>query len=203
MRSLSTPSSWFDHAWRWLSVLGLALAFGASEGLAQSSATTPRSERQVKAAYIFNFGRFIVWPESTRRGSNTDFPIGVLGDDRLAEELVTLLHDRTIRDQPIAVRRVRAPEDLTDLRILVVGELDSLRWTPSLVVLREKPVLIVGSTPEFARSIGHIGFYLDDKSVRFAINPSALRRSNLQASSRLLSLALIVDTDPVAASPMP
>ncbi len=203
MRSLLLHLPLFDRTRHWLCVLGVALAIGGESVAQPLPAAAPRSERQVKAAYIFNFGRFIVWPEPTRRGASSIFTIGVLGDDRLAEDLVALLHDRTIRDQPVDIRRVRAPEDLDDLRILVVGELDSLRWTPSLAALREKPVLIVGSTPEFARSIGHVGFYLDDQRVRFAINPSALRRSNLQASSRLLSLALIVDTDPVAASPMP
>lgn len=161
------------------------------------------SERQVKAAYIFNFGRFIVWPDPARRDPDAAFAIGVLGDNLLASEMRQLLRDRTIRDQPIRIRQVVTPNDLDGLSILVVGDADLVRWTPALTDLRSRPVLLVGSRPEFARELGHIGFYVEDQRVRFAINPAALRRSDLQASSRLLALALIVNADPLSSSPSP
>lgn len=189
--------------WRFAVIL-LVGGAGVSPCLrADPADSPPRSERQVKAAYIYNFGRFIAWPEASRRSTPGPFKIGVLGDDLLADELASLLSDRSIRDHVIEVVRIRTPEDLLPLRILVIGEIDLTRWAPALNTLRDRPVLIVGSAPDFARATGHIGFYVADQRVRFAINPATLRRSNLQASSRLLSLALVVDTDPVTASPAP
>jgi hypothetical protein len=52
--------------------------------------------------------------------------------------------------------------------------------------------LIVAESIEAARHGAHIGFYLEESRVRFAINETELRKDKLEVSSELLKLAKIV-----------
>ncbi len=56
-------------------------------------------------------------------------------------------------------------------------------------------VLTIAETPGFARRGGVINFTLEDSKVRFEVNVDAAQQVGLNISSRLLSLAKIVQTD--------
>jgi hypothetical protein len=63
-----------------------------------------------------------------------------------------------------------------------------------LAELDSRAVLTVSEIEGFAQSGGNINFYLEDKKVRFEINPTAARREGLKVSSQLLSLGKIIQT---------
>jgi hypothetical protein len=54
----------------------LALAFAAHPALAQRPA-----EYQVKAAYLYGFGRFVEWPSGAAVAADGAFVLCVLGED--------------------------------------------------------------------------------------------------------------------------
>ena len=58
-------------------LLCLFLAFPSGAPVAAQ----PVSEYDVEAAYLYNFGKFVHWPESVQK--NASFDICILGDDEL------------------------------------------------------------------------------------------------------------------------
>ena len=61
--------------------------------------------------------------------------------------------------------------------------------------LNGSPVLIIGDSPEFARSGGIIGLENVENRVRFRVNLDAAQRSGLRLSSRILDLATSVHSE--------
>jgi len=67
---------------RQMAVLSLNLIMGAATGFpgGASGQELAPSEYQMKAAFLYNFAKFVEWPPAVLRGNST-LVIGVLGDD--------------------------------------------------------------------------------------------------------------------------
>jgi len=90
-----------------LAVATLALAFAPP--LALNPAEVPRpSEYEVKAAFLYNFAKFVKWPEDEPMGPT--FVIAVLGKDPFGEILDRTLAGKTVLDKKVEIRRIEAVE---------------------------------------------------------------------------------------------
>lgn len=144
---------------------------------------------QVKAAFLYNFGRFVDWPAN----SSTDpFVIGILGDDPFHGALEATVKDKTIDGRQVLVNRVVSIDAARNCQVLFISPSESQKLPSILNSLKGSPVLTVGETTGFARLGGVINFRIEDYRVRFEINVDAAERAGLKISSKLLSLARIV-----------
>ena len=156
------------------------------------------TEYQIKADFLYNFTRFVNWPDNTTQPEN-NFTLCVLGDDTFGESL-DLLAGRNVQGQVLNVRRLSAQPVTDSCRVLYISQSDSYRMADILATLSGKPVLTVSDTREFARQGGMIRLKLVENKVRFDINIDAVERAGLNISSKLLSLATIVkDSGPETA----
>lgn len=149
------------------------------------------SEYQVKAAFLFNFGKFVEWPESSFLSDNAPFSICVLGDDPFGSALDNL-RGKSIGHRSVAVWRIKRPDAGLRCQILFVSASEESHLAQIFASLRGSNSLAVGQTSGFASAGGAIEFTLDDSHVHFTINPDAIKRAGLRASSQLLALAKIV-----------
>lgn len=145
------------------------------------------SEYEVKAAFLYNFAKFTEWPP---QGAEP-FTICILGEDPFGTAL-DVLQGKPIDGRPVAIRRMREPDDLQRCRIAFVGRPHADRIERLASDLQGQPVLTVGDNPGFVRSGGMIGFVLDDGRIRFEIDPDRISPTGLTVSSQLLNLAFIV-----------
>jgi hypothetical protein len=60
------------------------------------------------------------------------------------------------------------------------------------------PILTISDVDQFARIGGMAQLYVEDGRLRFRVNLDTTKRSRLQLSSKLLSLATIVQDNPNA-----
>jgi hypothetical protein len=149
------------------------------------------TEFAVKAAYLFNFGKFIKWPEPI--GSDHDsFPICVLGSDPFGKVLDATVTGERIDGKKVITRRVAAAADATGCRILFVGRSEEGRLGSLLATLGRSPVLTVSDISGFADRDGMIQFVMDHDRVRFEVNLSATQKAGLSLSSELLKVATSV-----------
>ncbi len=153
---------------------------------------------KVKAAYLYNFAKFIEWPDQASEDDQAPFVIGVLGEDPFGRILDDTVKGKKIAKRPIEIRRLRwsKQEDRAKLErchILYISESERHRTDHIISVLEERPLLIVSDIHEFAHSGGMIGFVLEKGRIVFEINREALERARLKASSKLLKLARIVE----------
>ena len=153
-----------------------------------SYAVVPRlqSEYEVKAAFLFNFTKFIEWPAG-RLGKGETIVIGIVGQDPFGRVIDDIVQGKSIDGHSIAVRRLKWADDLGNCHLLFVpaGEADGGR----LAKLTSRSVVVVGETPGFTRKGGTINFVIDGGRVRFEINGNAAKASGVVISSKLLGLA--------------
>jgi len=148
-------------------------------------------EYQVKAAFLFNFAKFVEWPAQAFKSADSPIEICVLGPNPFGSLLDKAVEGKVVGNRKFVVREVRDAQQAGECQIVFVS---AAGWTRSRAVLGEIKkccVLTVGETGEFIGGGGMINLRLEDARVRVEINPDAAARAGLRISSKLLSLAEI------------
>jgi hypothetical protein len=168
---------------------------GAGHLQAQSEDSGEGSNREyvIKAAYLYQFGRYVQWPANTFSDENAPLVIGVLGPDPFGSILEKIAQTKRIENRPIVLRRFATMAEYKPCHILFIasGVGDEERKA-AIQKARKNPILLVGESPRFAEEGGTINFYLEENKIRFEINTEVAKQDQLKISSKLLSLARIV-----------
>ena len=173
----------------------LACAVLAAVALAPTAAAQEPAaaiEYQVKAAFLYNFAKFVDWPPETFARQDALFVVGVLGNESFSVVLDQVVRGKAINGHPFDVRRLRSPEEAAACQMVFVGARET-RLLPALFkAVRATAVLTVGDGESFTRQGGIMNFVVRDNRVRFEVNTDAAGRAGLSISSKLLQLATIV-----------
>jgi hypothetical protein len=156
------------------------------------------TEYAVKAAFLFQFPRFMKWPESAGGPAPDPVTLCVVGDDPFGPALDEL-GARGAEGLAEGVRvRVRHVDQLkgTGCHIAFISNGERGRLAAHLAAAAKAHVVTVSDLRNFAEDGGVIQFVLDDGRVRFRINRDAAARAGVRLSSRLLALAHIVKDAP-------
>jgi hypothetical protein len=182
----------FSYPYNPATVRSLRAAFAAC-ALVLPPLSAPRAseyaeptEYQVKAAFLYNFAKFVEWPEGRARAP---FVIGVLGEDPFGEVLDRTISGKTIQSREFAVRRLADTAEAPRVDILFISASEKARLPEVLGRLRGSSVLTVGDTDNFVSRGGMVGFRTKGNVVRFDINLREATRAGLKISSQLLRLA--------------
>ncbi len=150
------------------------------------------TEYEVKAAYIYNFAKFVRWPKNALANGNENIRICVLGDDPFGSSL-SAIEGKTAADKRIVVRQTMSPQNARGCEIIFISGSEAERVRQIIRTVSGSPVLTVGDTEGFAEQGVIINFYMEKNTVRFEINPKAATRAGLRLSSNLLRIARIVE----------
>lgn len=175
---IATPAHW-----RLIGTAILALALYAGGAFAQSA-----SSPDIKAAFIFNFARFVAWP-AARLADAQPITVGVIGDDAIADSLASLVKGKSIDRHSVVVKRLAAGDDVTQVHVLFVGTSAKNRVSDILARVGSSPVLTVSDLPRFCAGGGMIQLRNEDDRVRFDVGLDRAEASGLTISSKLLALA--------------
>jgi hypothetical protein len=187
-----------NSMFRRLQILIVALSISLSwapGAFAQSPEVSDSSEYLIKAGFIFNFAKFVEWPSNAFAQPDSPIVIGILGTDPFGTIIDKIVQDKKIGARGFVVKRLKWGTDLKELReckILFIGASERAHMDELVQMLRGLPILTVGETPGFAERGGVIRFVLEDNRVRFEVNVVAARQADLTISSRLLTLARII-----------
>lgn len=175
-----------------LALRRLRLAFAAI-GIAAVLCTVPpaaaqeATENQVKAAYLFNFTKFVRWPAAAT--APDQFRICVIGDQSFAASLDTIIKGEAVDGRPLVRLEPRSIEAARSCQILFIGSGARERGARYLDAVRNAPVLTVGDTSTFLHEGGTIRFVRTGDRLRFDVNLPAANRAGLEISSKLLRVA--------------
>jgi hypothetical protein len=150
-------------------------------------------ERDVKAAYLFNFTKFVDWPRPT--GTNEPFRVCVSGDDALRESVEKTIAGEQVEGRPLLSLAPRTPSEARNCQVLFIGG-DGERETQLLSAVRDLPVLTVSDTLNFARRGGGIEFVREKNRLRFDVNLQGAEQGGIRVSARLLRVARAVHESP-------
>jgi len=178
----------------WLVCIGFAFPSGFS--VAVDAQQSKPSEYQVKAAYLYNFSRFIEWPARPAAETGEPFAICVLGKDPFGPILDATVSGQGAGAQGLVARRLTKPEDALACQILFVGDSEEGHLKEILTALGKVSILTVSDIPRFSERGGMIEFVLKGDRVRFEVNLSNAVNAGLAVSSDLLKVALTVRKNP-------
>jgi hypothetical protein len=188
MRScLTSAKVWLR--WRVLGRVIIVLLALAAVAIATVASTADSSdvEVHVKAAYIYNFARFVEWPAGTAAGP---VRIGVLGHGDLVSPLEEIVRGKSVGGRAIKVTPLATAADAECCEILLIERSEAKHEKEIAQALAGKPVLTVSDDENAPKDGIMIAFQLVDESVRFQINQDAATRAGLKISSQLLKVAI-------------
>lgn len=149
------------------------------------------AEYEVKAAFLYNFGRFVQWPPAAW-GNGDSFVLCLLGRDPFGPALSQTVTGKKIQDKDLVVRQLKQVSQAEGCHILFVSGSERWHLAEVLSEVRTKSVLTVGEAADFTERGGIIGFTVEDSRVRFDINLASAQDAGLTISSQLLKLARII-----------
>lgn len=152
-----------------------------------------QSEDQIKAAFLFNFARYVEWPDAAFSSGSTPVRICMAGADDFASIVSKAVGGKSVGDRAVEVASSVGLEDAGTCHILYVGA--GLEADADVVAssVSGGHVFTVADREGFAASGGIANFIRADNKVRFEINPDAAKQAGLKISSRLLRLAKVVE----------
>ncbi len=153
------------------------------------SAERIKREYAIKAAFIFNFAKFVTWPEPYNRQENLNFCI--LGKDPFGEKVLSQFEGKRVKGKVFRIKKIKHLSSVRRCQMLYVStsERHRLRWILTVVNRMDVPVLTVGDSDRFIKYGGMINLYKYKNKIRFEINNEAARVKGLKISSKLLRLA--------------
>ena len=101
----------------------IVLVFVSTALLSAPAHSVSPTEYQVKAAFIYNFAKFVEWPAEALP-ENRPFVIGIIGHDPFGGLIYEAVSGKTVRDRKIVVNRFSKIEDAVDSHILFIGDSD-------------------------------------------------------------------------------
>lgn len=174
---------------------GLIIILAFSIGKAQGQQYT---EYDLKAAYVYNFSKFITWPSTAFESSESDFKIVVFGSSPITGVLYKALKNRKIMGREISIKVIYSLDDLEDAHILFVSKGMQKEIKQVVSACEYQTTLVIGDVIEgFCQSGGIINFTQKSSKYRFEINNQAAQKSGLKISSKLLALARIISSEEI------
>jgi hypothetical protein len=170
-------------------MLLFAIALGATETPPAGADADRASLGDVEAAYLYNFGKFVRWPDDPSHGPVL---ICVAGKDPFAQTVAHLVTGERLNDRPLQVRNLDRASAVQGCSILFVGDGQRAQMDAYVAAADGKPILTVGDSPDFLARGGIVQFVFEEDHVRFSVNINAAKRNGLALSSQLLKVAVSI-----------
>lgn len=146
-------------------------------------------EYEIKAAFIYNFAKFIEWPETKFTDAKAPLILGILGSGPIGAALESL-ENKTVRGRQLTIQQVAAPENLSQYHMLYICKSEKPELNRIIEHLGSQPILTISDIQDFVKTGGHINLVIRQNKIRFIINSVAAKKANLKISSRLLKLSM-------------
>jgi hypothetical protein len=144
-------------------------------------------ENNLKAVMIYNFTKFMRWPQED---SISTFKIFVMKGSNIVQPLRNIAEKRDFRGKKIVVREIENLNNIKDCGVLVLSDSSNNMLKTILSKAVESNILIVGSQEGLAEEGATVNFVKRDDTIRFEINVSTLKKTNIETNTQLLNLAV-------------
>lgn len=149
-------------------------------------------EYLIKAAFIYNFVKFIDWPGAKMVAKNAKIDICMLGNDGLRAAQSVFKQASTPSLSLNLVQENAQSETLSRCHIVFIDKSEAGHYKEILANLNNQPVLTVSDIDHFAENGGMVGFVLQENKIKLAINPKAAAAAGLKVNAQLLEIAVSV-----------
>jgi len=177
--------------------------------------SAPSKEYQVKAAFIYNFIKFVDWPQSADSSSDEKdgegpkpITIGIIGENLFGSAFESITK-KNIQNRPVVIKylggfaknsfrdkeagrtkyKYNDAGALRACQVLFISPSEKKYCKEIIDTVKDNCVLTVGETKDFLGCGGIVGFITEEKKIKFEINLIAAGNAQLKVRSKLLRLA--------------
>ena len=144
---------------------------------------------KIKAVFIYNFTKYIEWPQAYKEG---EFTIGIIGETPLYSELIKMTETKKVANQTLEVKKFTSPNDVTKCHILYVSRDKSQSLNDVIKKVKNNSTLLVTEENGLVDKGSGINFIIKDNRQKFELNKSNVEKYKLKVSSNLEALAFTV-----------
>jgi hypothetical protein len=156
--------------------------------LAQGQNGAIADPRNVEAAFLLNFTRYVNWPSTVFANDRSPWRVCVVGRDPFGSILDKTFSGRNEKGRPFVVIRTDKMSELKKCHIVYVAYKVSTNRRAALAELDDLPVLTVSNAPEFLQEGGIIRFDVKDY-VTMSVNLDQARSASLSIQTKMLEVS--------------
>ena len=146
-------------------------------------------EYQIKAAFLYNFAKFVEWPADRFADESSSIIFCVIGKDPFGATLEDTVSGKTGKGRHIDISRIDSVDDLDACHLLFVGLSEPERLRQIVASSHAANVLTVGDIDDFIEFGGIIGLMKRENKIQFEINLISAKQARLKLDLKLLRLA--------------
>lgn len=168
----------------------LALVIAAGNVSLTTAGQAPPGEYDVKAAFVYNFLKFVEWPARSAADAKK-ITVCTLGDLPTAAAFDDL-DNQELMGSKLTVRHLARLTNVRECQVLFIASSEERRLSTIMAAVQGSGILTIGDAEGFAQRGVIINFIIQNKKVRFEINAETARQAGLKISSKLMKLASTV-----------
>lgn len=156
----------------------------------KAQADLHEAEYKIHSIFIYNFTKYVQWPEEYSKG---DFIIGILGKTNLDTELQKMATARTISGRKITIKKYADVANVDKrCHILFISSEGSNLLSNVLNKTSGAATLIITQKDGLGKFGSLINFVSMNGKYRFEINMSAFEKSKLKFEQQLKAVAILI-----------
>ncbi|MGA1791919.1 MAG: YfiR family protein [bacterium] len=150
-------------------------------------------EYRVKAGFVYNFAKFIEWPEENTGHDPNSILIGIIPDTP-ATDVFFSLEGKRIGGKRIEVKKYKTVKEkgVENCHVLFFDSKEDVFVKESLLIVKYRSVLTVGHIKGFTQAGGIINFFTEEGRLRFEVNLDAAKHARIKLGSQILMSAEII-----------
>jgi len=150
------------------------------------------TEKELKAAYLFNFLKFVEWNQEYDQNINDGIYVTIVGDEYLYNAFQPV-QEKKVKGRNLVVAFAKKLDEVQPSHLIYISP-DIMKKHKTLPdFISKSGALTVGESESFSKAGGIIGFIRSSDRIRFTISKIAANNANLEISSKLLQLGLVTN----------
>jgi hypothetical protein len=148
-----------------------------------------RPTHEIHAAMVYNFIKYVQWPDETEAGS---FVVGVIGDDNVYNTLKQWYDGKPKGSKKYVVKKLASAAETSDCHVVYIGKAKNKEFESIKASTTGKSILTVTDGNGMGQKGSCINFKVVDGKLKFELNQTTVTSSNLKISSQLSSMAILL-----------
>jgi hypothetical protein len=146
------------------------------------------NEYEIKAAFIYNFSKFVEWPDNVISPSADSITLCIIGNNPFGN-MIRAIEGKAVKNKTLSIKNITSPVNIKGCNILFIASSEEDNLKPILSQAAKNHALTIGDTEGFDKMGVIINMFIEEDKVRFNINIDAAERSGFKISSKLLKLS--------------
>jgi hypothetical protein len=157
--------------------------------VSSSAVAQERPIHEVYSMMVFNFTKYVQWPDHTATG---EFVIGVIGNNDVYATLNTWYGGKPRGTKTYVIKKFNSAAEVTDCHVVFIDKSKSGEFEPVNTKVKGKGTLVITDKNGLGEKGSGINFKTIDNKLKFELNQKALEASNLKVSGALSSMAILI-----------